>query len=229
MALARNALSSGTDVHTRIRFEVGDPSTDPAGNTKAAGELRFSTTEIDEALEDQLVDMSSTLDAFSPARSLLSVDVVLSEGAGTFTSGVGLSASAIYRVDVLDANGVVEESLHYVPLTQMNDYPTAPTYTLVGGTDLTTSDIRILTRPKSDDTIRIWYVAPPIVTGSTSDNVPMSDRWREYLVLGAAMKLLRVTGDATDDQRIRFDKLEGRFAEFCDRVRGPRRATMRRW
>lgn len=229
MSLARNTKSTGSTVETRVRFEVLDPATDPAGNTRGAGELRFSTSDVWNAVTDQLIEMSNTLDAFSPTRSILTADVSISDGEGTFTSGVGLSSAAIYGVELLDNESDPAYALTYVPPNQLSNYPNVDIYTLTGGSDLTASEVKISIRPKATCTVRVSYIAPPIVPGSTSDAIPSTDRWLEYLVLGAALKLLRPTGDATDDQRMQHAKLEARFVEFGDKVRAPRNVVHRNW
>lgn len=229
MSWGRNTLATGTTIHTNIRFQVLDPATDPAGNVKSAGELRFSTAEIDNAIKSQLVDMSNVQDAFSPSKSIKSVDVTLVDGVGTIPASVGLLSAPISKVELLDSSSDMAAILAPVPHSQLTDWPGTPVYALVGGTDLTVSDVILHVRPRTNDDVRIWYIAPPIVPSTTADNYPMTDRWQELLELGASLKLLMPTGDATDDQRIRFVELKGQFVEFCDRIRGPRRAMMRDW
>jgi hypothetical protein len=231
MALARNTIVAVTDLRTRIRFEAMDPATDPAGNTRASGELRFSTTEVDEALKDQLVEMSNMIAAFTPGDSLLYEDVTVSDGTATLPDELGLTTAAVYKVELLNANSEIDAVLDYVPYGLLKEWPARTVYSLVGGTAPGTSSLKIEIRPKYEGSqiVRVWYVAPPIVWGAAADALPSTDRWRELLCLGAAMKLTSPMGDSSDDQRVRYARLWDGFEAWSDRVRGPRKARMRSW
>lgn len=80
---------------------------------------------------------------------------------------------------------------------------------------------QILIRPKrATANLRIYYIAPPVTVNEDDDTAPLSARWRELLVLGAAMRLMSRDGECTDDQRVRHARLMDQFNKYANRQQG---------
>lgn len=227
MALARAATLIRSDLATRIRRESNDPATDAGGRTYPAEQLRFSATEIQTALEDQLLDMANEIAGFSPGQSLKSADAALdSDGVVAVPTPIALGSSMIFQVQQI--SGTFAIPLQYVSPLQIEGHEAylglgRPCYTIEGGTDVTTAELRIKVRPKISGTIRVWYVAPPTLPAADNDAIGSSDRWREVIVLGAALKLLRRDDEATQQQQLHYAHLWSQYTSFARRFRGRQR------
>lgn len=236
MAVARLAAESLASARGAVRDEIGDPATDFEGNAKTAGSLRYSDTQIDRCINDQLIEMSTIMNGVHPGEGLIT-SAELSYPAGDHQS-LSLTATigngAVYRVVVIQ--GQRWREVHYVSPAEIENYRGAATlleqvrgrkYTLQTNDS---GDTLLLIRPDPSEglTIRVSYIAEPLVVEDDADEHPLCSRWREHVAVGAAVRLLSRDDECPSQLMMRDDRLRSDFRRFSTRRRGRQRIRIAR-
>lgn len=225
MIPARRTGALVAAVITDVRTWVGDLATDPQGNTITA--LRFSTGDVVDAINLQLASMQMDAEIENGGEGVLRTDVTYTETDGGMNLPSGVPADAgIVLIEAVQAGKPIR--LRPVGLSEIEGYssidvsmssPYAEVYAIVGATS--GIGARILVRPSGSHSLRVWYVAMPLemVADASDTVVPLSARFREYLAVGAAVRLLEPTGDVTNTLQVRYDRCHDQFIRFCSRLR----------
>lgn len=228
MAVQRSATQLLSDIRTRVRRELGDPATDPAGTTISTQLLTWQDTDIDAAINDQLIEMGTISRLLSTGDALLYTDLTLTDD--TTSPGIalpaGINSSAIFKVTDTTGTGLSAsqpQKLQYLSPDEIENYGSPDLagvivgnvyYTIIA----TATGQAIIVRPlRTDHTIRIWYVAPPLTATASGDVVVFSETWREIIALGAAFKLLTVNGEAPDQLIVRMQLQAALFRSAVSR------------
>ncbi|MAH48753.1 hypothetical protein CMI37_23200 [Candidatus Pacearchaeota archaeon] len=225
MAATRKTAETLANIRYRVQRDTGDLD----------GE-RWSTENMDEAINNQLIEMGTELAINYPGDALLTEDLAYS----TTTQPVDLpdvvGVEGIYRVDDISTSSAPFQLSYVSPLeldefdttTVLNDF-TRHKYTLYGpSTDAQSPRIQLLPKPASATTLRIYYIATPYHMTAAGDTSPLSPRWVEVVSLGAALKLLRRDEEATSQQMMSYGRLWMQFQQFNRRQKGPRTIRRRR-
>jgi hypothetical protein len=216
---------------------MGDPTTYPDGSAMD-GQPRFTDSDVDQAINDVLIEMQLHMTGQRPGESLKSVDITYSGDSTDLPSAIGYES--VYRVESLaDTNFPV--GIPYATPQEMTNHPGdgafqlgRRVYTLIAS-DTAPGFQAIQVRPKQDSglTIRVWYIATPLVFSAedgslTSDAHPLSPRWREYIELSVAIRLLRRDNEVSEQQAGDWARLHQLFLAFSNRNRGRERIPRRR-
>jgi len=221
MAATRKTSETLNNIRYRVQRDTGDLD----------GE-RWSNENIDEAINNQLIEMGTELAINYPGDALLTEDLTYS----TTTQPVDLpdevGVEGIYRVDDTSTSSAPFQLSYVSPLeldeTALNDF-TRRKYTLYGpSTDAQSPRIQLLPKPTSATTLKIYYIAAPYYMTDANDTSPLSPRWVEIVSLGAAIKLLRRDEEATTQQLMSHGRLWMQFQQFNRRQKGPRTIRRRR-
>ena len=232
MTVSRKTAENLTALRSRVLREVGDPDGDrwTAGNT--------DYTDVDESINNQLIEMATHMSGYFPGEALVRENLSYDEASAPMALPSAVGASAIYKVeDVSAANLPI--NIGYVSPLAAEDFDPGEVfgsyykyrYTLFGPSgDDNHQTYRIQLFPKASGsmTLRISYIATPYTIAAAGDTAPMSPRWTELTALGAALKLLRRDGEATDAQLMSYANLWGLFVNQSQRQRGPKRIRRRR-
>jgi hypothetical protein len=213
-------------IRTRVRDEVGDRATYPDGSAISSGALRWTDTQIDRAVVDELLDLGTELSGRDAGESLLSADLTYASPSTALPAGVGYEGVAKVE-DITDTNNpIVLDAASHLEQTPIGHYR----YHFIGSA--TGNSIVLRPQPVGGRSLRIWYDGNPLVytpeDGTANDTHPLSPRWREVVYLGAALRLLRVGGEATDDQRDAYKMKREQFDKFAKRQRAPKRVRRQR-
>lgn len=234
MSVSRKTAETLTQLRSRVLREVGDPDGDrwTAGNT--------DYTDVDEAINNQLVEMSNYMVADFPNEALIRTNVTYTEDSAPVTLPSTIGADAIYKVeDITSVNLPI--NIDYVSPLAAEDYNPGEVfgsfyrfrYTLFGpssGADVDGYRLQLYPKASGTLTLRISHVAQPFVldAAAPSEQAPLSPRWTELIGLGAALKLLRRDGEATDMQMMAYQNLWTGFLTQSRRQQGPKRIRRRR-
>lgn len=228
--VARRSNVAYAAILVDVRKWVNDRDEDPQGN--AIGAVRYSSGDIFDVVNYQIADMQQDAGFEAVGENILSETITYTEDAYLgmdLPSGIP-SDAAIFLVETLrDTRRPTR--LRMVGLTEIEDYSLADAgvasdgpaiadaYALVAAR--TGIGQRIITRPSGGLSLRVWYVANPLEIASVNDSglVPFSARFREYIAVGAAARLLEPTGDITDSLAARLVRCEAQFQRFCSRLR----------
>jgi len=238
MALSRATTQTRTALVVLIRDKAGDPATDAVGNTIAEAQRRYKDDDVDSELQQFLKWMHVEVAGDNPTQSLL-VTADLTPNATTgevdLPAPIALGGASVYKVE--DVFGSITVAIEYVSphemdrhnLVYLNSMPGRRRYTLIGG-DLTSAALRLKVIPSlgATQTVRVWYVAAPIVPGADSDVVMFSDKWEELICLGTACGLMARDDEATMQQLMRLQELKQQFKLNAPRLQGSRRIRRRR-
>lgn len=231
MAAARKAVENLSALRARVLREVGDPDGDrwTAGNT--------DYTSVDEAINNQLVEMGNHMANDFPGEALLRTSVTYDESSAPVALPSSIGADSVYKVEDVSATNL-PINIDYVSPLAVEDYNPGEVfgsvyqfrYTLLGpsGTDVDAYRIQLYPKATGTVTLRISHIASPFTISAGSDDAPLSPRWTELIALGAAMKLLRRDGEATDMQLMAYQNLWAGFVTQSRRQRGPKRIRRRR-
>lgn len=232
MTVSRQAANTLTQLRARVLRETGDPDGDRWAPDS-------SYTDVDEAINNQLVEMGNLMATDFPGEALVRTTMTYTESSAPAELPAAVGAEAIYKVeDVSTANLPVV--IDYLSPLELEDYDPGEVfgtyyrhrYSLFGpsGDDKhLTYRIQLYPKATGSMTLRISYIDTPYVFGSTtSDTSPLSPRWVELVSLGAALKLLRRDEEATQLQLVSYGRLMNNFTEFSRRQRGPKRVRRRR-
>ncbi len=230
MVASRKSAETLSNLRSRVLREVGDPDGD---RWNADG----AYTDVDEAINNQLVEMGNQMAASFPGEALLRASFSYSEDSAPVEMPSSIGAESIYKVeDVSSANLPI--NIEYISPLAVEDYDPGEVfgsyykfrYTLLGpsGTDVDAYRIQLYPKATGSMTLRVSYIDAPFVISASGDEAPMSPRWTETIALGAALKLLRRDGEATDIQIMQYQNLWGAFVTQSQRQRGPKRIRKRR-
>lgn len=194
---------------TRVRRTIGDTET-------TAANQRWSDSEIIEAVNFELLKMATEAQINDPEPALESTTLSYSGLSTALPSAV--DGSSIFMVeDYSETNSPVR--LDYVSVLDLDtDYIDSSFYG--GRKRWSIQGANIVVRPKSDLTLRIWYVAPPYIiqtstpTGEASDSSDQHSQFvahEELISLGAALRL-----QENDDEipRNRFERYIDHWRRF---------------
>lgn len=233
MATSRAAAQTLTELIARTRRELGDPATDPAGNPIPTQTRTFQDVDITAFIGDQLIEMAQKMEMNVEGECLLFTDVTYAENTTLLGMAIpaGIGADAIYKVQKVNAADTtsIPKDVPYKSMSEIEGFGASVQqsgnigyqyFSLFGDS----TGYRFLIRPYQDGTtFRLWYLAGPLLPGTGSDTVLTSDRHREYIALGAAVKGYSINGEAPDQILARYAAKRLEFAVFCSRMRGPRR------
>ena len=230
MTASRKAAETLTNLRARVLREVGDPD----GDRWNADTLY---TEVDEAVNNQLVEMANQMAATFPGEALLRTTFTYTESSAPVDLPAAVGAEAIYKVeDVSSANLPI--NIEYISPLAVEDFDPGEVfgsyykfrYSLLApsGTDVDAYRIQLYPKASGSMTLRVSYIEAPFIVDAPSDEAPMSPRWTELISLGAALKLLRRDGEATDIQLMEHQRLWHAFVTQSQRQRGPKRIRRRR-
>ena len=230
MALSRKTKETLTEIRARVLREVGDPDGDRWNSDG-------NYTDVDEAVNNQLMEMGTHMAADFPGEALLRSTITYDESSAPVALGSTIESEAVYKVeDITTTNLPIV--LEYISPLELEDYDPGQVfgpyyrfrYSLFAPSGIDPHAHRIQLYPKANTsmTLRISYIGKPFVLGAAGDSSPLSPRWVELVSLGAAIKLLRRDEEATQQQYIAFAKLHEQFVNFSQRQRGPKRVRRRR-
>jgi len=232
MALLRKAAETLTLIRGRVLREVGDPDGD-------RWNADSNYTDIDEAVNNQLIEMGNFMAKDFPGEALLRATMTYDESSAPVSLPSAVGSEAVYKVEDISTTNL-PIALEYVSPLELEDYDPGEVfgsyyrfrYSLFGpsGTDASAHRIQLYPKANTSLSLRVSYIATPFVFDATvpGDNAPLSPRWIELISLGAALKLLRRDEEATQQQYLAYAKLNKEFVEFSQRQRGPKRVRRRR-
>jgi hypothetical protein len=238
MTISRAAAQTVAQLLTRIRREVGDPSTDAAGNLIPTAARRHQDHEIIETLNDELIKLGNLMAIQHGGEALVHADLIYTESADNEGDGLpaGVNAEGIALVtDISDPTSPIEifwlnarDLETQVPVSDTYRVQIARRfYTLRA--DPATNDYRIVVRPNAASlAIRVHYVATPFIVAASGDAPLLSARWREVIGLGAAIRLMSVDEEVPDQLAGRYAEQMGIFSRFASRQKNPERVRMLR-
>lgn len=227
MALSRQAAISLTNLRLLVRQMLGDVDTDTDNQT-------FSDTQIDRCINMQLVEMQNKLNGPQVGEALVSTTLAYTDASTALPSVCNYES--IYRVEnyndttkPLEIQYVDPEEIERWSLSTSSISPdlvarTSFRYTILGATTVTRS-IAIRPIPAGALTLRISYIAPPIIMGDSADTLPLSPRWQELVARGAAERLLAIDNIPSENNDKVLLRLWKDYIAFGQRVRGPQRIT----
>lgn len=228
MAVQRSATQLLSDIRTRVRRELGDPATDPAGTAISTQLLTWQDTDIDASINDQLIEMGTISRLLSTGDALLYTDLTLTDD--TSSPGIalptGINSSAIFKVTDTTGTGLASaqpQKLQYLSPDEIENHGSTDLAGSIAGNGYytikaTATGQAIIVRPlRVDHVVRIWYVAPPLTATASGDVIVFSETWRELIALGAAFKLLTINGEAPDQLIIRMQLQQALFKSAISR------------
>ncbi len=241
MALVRSTIETFTQVVTRIRREVGDPSTDLSNNTIPEAARRFSDLlDIFPAINDMLRTMANIVGIKAPQSAIQFQDITYTEAADY--SGMALDSDipgedVVFVTDVTDP--LVPTEIFFLYPQELQQVPAQDTvpveisrrfYSIMGNTASAPAS-RILIRPSAVGRVfRLYYLDTPFVSNDTDvplgDNAPFSARWAQLIGLGAALQLLSPDDEQTVGIATRYAEQMRIFNDFVKAQRQQRRVRM---
>jgi hypothetical protein len=235
--VARRDSAAFADIIADVRRWLRDRSSDPQGNAITA--TRFSTTDIMDAVNEQIMSMAEDAGIESIGENLLFHQFSYSEDAAA-DGGMDLpddipTDAAIVLVEQIPGSGSPVQ-LRQVGPSEVEDYSRADlgiSPDISGGAfsplvfTLRAAETgigqRIRVRPTLACTLRVFYVGMPFEIEATNDtdDVPFSARFRGYIAVGAAARLLEPDGEMSNNPGLiaRLDRYEAQFKRFCSRLR----------
>lgn len=239
----RRLVASMNQLRTRVRRQTGDLDGD-----------RWGTAPLDEAINDQLVDMANDLAISHPGEAITYTTMTYPAGTSDPVDlPAAVAAEAIYRVDDVTVASRPVQLDYCSPLSGLDlDLQTGlvtrgkMVYTLFGpevnadpaDDSGITGRIKLFPRDASSTTLRLYYFQRPFVMPATEDGAttdelddimnPFSPRWLELIALGAAIKLLRRDDEVSNQQIMAYAALKQQFTSFAARRRGPQRIRRKR-
>lgn len=236
MTVSRAAAETLSQLRLRVRRKLGDPSANANGIAIPEEMRRWTDNAVDEAINDHLVDMGNDLSIIDMGEALIWTNITYAESADSdgYALPVGIAGDGIFKVE--DRTDEAPVKLDYVSALEIEDFvstndSTATVaaqrrYTLVADPDSATA-YRIIIRPSaSGRTFRIHHVAAPLVLNASGDSIFLSSRWREYIAVGAAIKLLAIDDEVPQQLAAAFNALDSRYRSFCNRSKGPQRVRL---
>tara|TARA_Y100001963_G_C6790625_1_gene455211 strand:- start:5612 stop:6316 length:705 start_codon:yes stop_codon:yes gene_type:complete len=228
--VARKSKETLTQIRARVLREVGDPDGDRWNSDS-------NYTDVDEAVNNQLMEMGTHMAADFPGEALLRTTITYNESSAPVSLGSTIESEAVYKVEDISTENL-PIVLEYISPLELEDYDPGEVfgsyyrfrYSLFGpsGTDPHAHRIQLYPKANTSLSLRVSYIGKPFIMGSASDHSPLSPRWVELVSLGAAIKLLRRDEEATQQQYIAYGKLWEQFTQFSQRQRGPKRVRRRR-
>lgn len=225
MAAVRKTSETLNNIRYRVQRDTGDLD----------GE-RWSIENMDEAINNQLLEMGTEIALSYPGDALVTAELAYSSSTDPVDLPDVVGVEGVYRVDDITTPATPVQ-LSYVSPLELNEFESAATftdaskvkYTLFGSTtDAQSPRIQLLPKPANVTTLKIYYIATPYYMGNASDTSPLSPRWVELVSLGAAIKLLRRDEEATSQQMMSYGRLWMQFQQFNRRQKGPRTIRRRR-
>ena len=225
MVATRKTFETLQNIRDRIKNDTGDLD----------GE-RWSDANMDEAINNQLIEMGTEIAISYPGDALVTAELAYSSSTNPVDLPDAIGLESIYRVDDITTSANPMQLSYVSPLeldefesTTILEHHARRKYTLLGSTtDAQSPRILLLPKPSIATTLKIYYIATPYYLTSTSDTSPLSPRWVELISLGAAMKLLRRDEEATSQQMMSYARLWSQFKQMSRRQRGPRKIRRRR-
>lgn len=233
----RRVSAAFSDILSDVRKWVRDRATDPQGNAITA--LRFSSADIMDAINYQISDMAADAGIESVGENLLVEQFTYTEdsaddGGMNLPAAIPADAGIVLVEQIPGAGSPIK--LRQVGPSEIEDYsrtdlgiePSANAGSfapLVFSLRAAETGIgqRIRVRPSGSYTLRVLYVGMPfeIETTSDTDDVPFSARFREYIAVGAAARLLEPDGEIGNNPSLvaRLGRCEAQFKRFCSRMR----------
>lgn len=227
MALARVVAQDLQTLRSLVRDEVGDPDTDADGNAMPSGARRWTDTHVEKAINLQLIEMQTLMGIQLEGESLVSTDLSYTASSSEVALGATVGGEAIQKID--DVTGTTVRRLSYVTPLEIEDYSLVDTMTVLPTrvwtlvSTGTSYAIQVRPLPTGDLTLRVWYMAAPIVADSDTDAHLLAARWHELITVGAAFKLLSRDDECSDQMIKRRQELMDEFQLFAKRIRGPER------
>lgn len=233
----RRVAGAFADIIGDVRRWARDPAADPQGNAITA--LRFSNADIMDALNEQIADMASDAGIESVGENLALAQFAYAadsanDGGMDLPSAIPADAAIVLVEQVVSTE--TPTRLRQVGPSEIEDYARTPdglslssatgaysalAYTLRAAE--TGIGQRIRVRPAGSYTLRVFYVANPFEIEATNDtdDVPFSARFREYIAVGAAARLLEPDGEIglNPSMGARLARCEEKFRRFCSRMR----------
>lgn len=237
MTLAHQTAPTRATLVTYVRDEIRDPSTLPTGQVRADGSLKFSAAEVTRAIEQAISKLETRLALHRIGPSLRVVELTYTEDAEQACAlpAALVDVGGVYKVEIVNDTGV-PTLLTQVSLRDVeSSMARAPAvYAFMAGAPSGTSghpSYKIQVRPRSSvsRTLRIYYVATPVVPGADTDTVGLAARWLELVSLESALVLLSRQDEFTIQQEARrqevlhsFEGLSGAYAgpHHIQRTRG---------
>ena len=234
MTLARQGLVARSDVRTRIRHEIEDPDVLRNGNAVAAASRRWSDTEVDNAFNYALSQLSKDLGGVHAGENLVYTDSTYTASAVSVVLPAAIAGGdLIYKVEdltdparprVLPYLSPLEVE-HYASTTAWDSIRAAHYYSLVANG----TDAHYVIRPNQAAlAVRIWYIPAPVVTADDADTHALTAHWLELIVLSSALKLMRRDGEADQQQLNAYAELRDQFRKYSQRQAGPQRIRRKR-
>ena len=225
MAAVRKTSETLNNIRYRVQRDTGDLD----------GE-RWSTENMDEAINNQRLEMGTETAITYPGDALVTAELSYTSSTDPVDLPDAVGVEAVYRVDDITTSTTPLQLSYVSPLeldefesTTAIDHHSRRKYTLLGATtDAQSPRILLLPKPSDVTTLKIYYVATPYYLANASDTSPLSPRWVELVSLGAAIKLLRRDEEATSQQMMSYARLWAQFQQFNRRQKGPRKIRRRR-
>ena len=225
MAVTRKTSETLNNIRYRVQRDTGDID----------GE-RWSTENMDEAINNQLLEMGTEIAITYPGDALVTAELSYTSSTDPVDLPDAVGVEGVYRVDDITTSTTPLQLSYVSPLeldelesTTAIDNHSRRKYTLFGPTtDAQSPRIQLLPKPSGTTTLKIYYIATPYHMGSAGDSSPLSPRWVELVSLGAAIKLLRRDEEATSQQMMSYGRLWMQFQQFNRRQKGPRKIRRRR-
>lgn len=237
MSVARHNTDAASIValRTQVRDQIGDTSTVEANQ-------RWPNTKIDQALANQMKWMYARL-SIQPETAATAETINYDVGLDATLLPPQARANPILKVeDITDASNIIV--MHRVDFFNIED---KGTNTYNGVTQrahyvwcLVNDSLMIRPRPDASKVYRIWSLAnpythvlrydsngDPVVANSTQAH-PYSAMFEEFIVLGAAKRLLRVDEETPVQLIADYEELKDDFIKFSQRYRGPNMVHSRR-
>lgn len=232
MTLAHHAIPTRATLVGYVRDEVSDPSTLPTGQVLADGALKFSAAVVNRAIEQAVMRLETTMAILTPGASLRVVEMTYTEDAEyacALPSAV-VDIGGVYKVEQV-SDGANPVAMRQVSALDVEEYTSNPAYStrpLVyaflagapsGATGHPSWKIQVRPRRLDSQSLRLYYVATPVVPGADTDAVGVAGRWLELVSLETALILLSRQDEFTLQQELRrqealqnFRNLSGVYA-----------------
>ena len=230
MSIARAAGLTGAEILAMVREEAEDPSTDVDGNAITP---KFSDTVAYTAVNHTLKDMQNEMSGLDSAEGLRSADVSFAASSAPTDLGTTINAQGVFRVAVVDGSTLTDlqqASVLEEERWQADSWAqwTRRSYRIEA--TATGYGISVRPVPSATLTLRIWYVAAPLVMSGTpgSEIQLLSAQWSELIAVATAVRLLSRSWEVTDALKERNNSLWDQFRRYASRAKGPRRIRQSR-
>lgn len=199
-----------------VRDEVSDPSTLPTGQTLADGALKFSAAMMNRAIEQAVMSLETTLSIGTPGASLRVAEMTYTEDSEDSCALPAALADVggVYKVEDISVSGF-PQMMRFVSAQDVERYMTQQTvglgplvYCFIAAAPSGTSGhpswkIQVRPRRSTSPTLRIYYLATPIIPGADADSVGVAARWLQLVSLETAFILLSRQDEFTPQQHMR--------------------------